>query len=86
MKTTLPKARDGVNYYLSFHITFYRLPSLPSNDFFCQTAGFVSVAVLTASLKLLLSGQPACFWAISRLASTTRACSQPTNARGMLAR
>ena len=32
------------------------------------------------------SGQPACCWAISRLASTTRACSQPTNARGRLTR
>ena len=53
---------------------------------FCQSACFVSVAVLTASLGLLLSGQPACFWAISRLASTTRACSQPTNARGMRTR
>ena len=70
-------------YHFISHFTAYRRCR---RMVFCQAACFALVAVLSASLGLLLSGQPACFWAISRLASTTRACSQPTNARGMITR
>ena len=38
MRTTLPKDREGVNYYLPFHITFSLLPSLPWNRFFATPA------------------------------------------------
>ena len=65
MKTTLPKARESVNYYLPFHITFSLLPSLPWNRFFatpaalCHSIGMQNTQHSSDSVQVAEHNRPA---------------------------